>query len=166
MTDAGGAEERQRQRRHARREHVVHPDAEAEHHRRDGRERHGGVADQRTAAEGRQRVGDDAHRRQHERIDPRVAEHPEQMLPEQRLAAAGGVEEVRAELPVEPEQQEGERSAPAPRRGSPTDAVSVPQTRIGIRLIDMPGARVRNSVTTKLIEPTVVEMPSNIMPSA
>ena len=48
----------------------------------------------------------------------------------------------------------------------PTDAVSVPQTRIGSRLIDMPGARVRISVTMKLTEPTVVEMPSRTMPSA
>ena len=47
-----------------------------------------------------------------------------------------------------------------------TDAVSVPQTRIGTRSIDMPGARSRNSVTMKLIEPTVVEMPSSTMPSA
>ena len=48
----------------------------------------------------------------------------------------------------------------------PTDAVSVPQTRIGTRLIDMPGARIRISVTMKLIEPTVVDMPSSTMPSA
>ena len=45
-------------------------------------------------------------------------------------------------------------------------AVSVPQIRIGTRLIDMPGARMRRNVTTKLIAPTVVEMPSRIMPSA
>ncbi|OIQ68353.1 hypothetical protein GALL_500550 [mine drainage metagenome] len=48
----------------------------------------------------------------------------------------------------------------------PTEAVSVPHTRIGTRLMDMPGARVRNNVTMKLIEPTVVETPSSIMPSA
>ena len=48
----------------------------------------------------------------------------------------------------------------------PTEAVSVPQTRIGTRLIDMPGARVRIRVTTKLIEPTVVDRPSSTMPSA
>jgi len=32
--------------------------------------------------------------------------------------------------------------------------------------IDMPGARMRRNVTTKLIEPTVVEIPSRTMPSA
>ncbi len=47
-----------------------------------------------------------------------------------------------------------------------TDAVSVPQIRIGTRLIDMPGARMRRKVTTKFAAPTVVEMPSRIMPSA
>ena len=44
------------------------------------------------------------------------------------------------------------------------EAVTVPQTRIGMRLIDMPGARSRRNVTTKLIDPTVVEMPSRIIP--
>ena len=44
------------------------------------------------------------------------------------------------------------------------DAVSVPHTRIGTRLIDMPGARMRRKVTMKLIEPTVVEIPSSTMP--
>ncbi|KGX50627.1 hypothetical protein Y027_5377 [Burkholderia pseudomallei TSV5] len=46
------------------------------------------------------------------------------------------------------------------------DAVSVPQTMIGSRSIDMPGARMRSSVTTKFAAPTVVETPSRIMPSA
>ena len=45
-------------------------------------------------------------------------------------------------------------------------AVSVPQIRIGTRAIVMPGHRMRRKVTTKLIEPTVVEMPSKIMPRA
>ena len=47
-----------------------------------------------------------------------------------------------------------------------TEAVTVPHTRMGTRLIDMPGARMRSSVTTKLMEPTVVETPSNTMPNA
>ena len=42
----------------------------------------------------------------------------------------------------------------------------VPQTRIGTRLIDMPGQRKRRKVTMKLMAPTVVEMPSRIMPAA
>ena len=43
---------------------------------------------------------------------------------------------------------------------SPTDVVKVPQLMIGRRLIDMPGARSRRMVTTKLIDPSVVEIPS------
>ena len=80
-------------------------------------QRHGGVADQRPAAEDRQRLGDDAHGRQHDRVDPGMAEHPEQVLPQQRLAAAGGVEEMRAELPVHPQHEEGQAHARAPRAG-------------------------------------------------
>ncbi|MGF6731678.1 hypothetical protein OKW50_003823 [Paraburkholderia youngii] len=48
----------------------------------------------------------------------------------------------------------------------PPDAVSVPHTSTGTRSSDMPGARILSSVTTKFIEPTVVEMPSSTMPSA
>ena len=46
------------------------------------------------------------------------------------------------------------------------EAVKVPQTMIGSRLTDMPGARQRSSVTMKLAEPTTVEMPRKISPSA
>ena len=42
-----------------------------------------------------------------------------------------------------------------------TDAVRVPQTMIGSRLSDMPGARVLNSVVMKLIDPTVVDTASS-----
>ena len=88
-------------------EHVVHPHAEAEHHGGDRRQRHGGVADQRTAAEDGQRVRNHAHGGQHDDVDPGMAEHPEQMLPQQRLAAGVGVEEMRAEVAVHPQQEEG-----------------------------------------------------------
>jgi hypothetical protein len=45
-----------------------------------------------------------------------------------------------------------------------TEAVKVPQVMIGTRLIDIPGARVRRKVTTKLADPTVVEIPRKIIP--
>ncbi len=48
----------------------------------------------------------------------------------------------------------------------PADTVLVPQTRIGSRLMDIPGARIRSTVTTKFAAPTVVEMPRKIIPSA
>jgi hypothetical protein len=47
-----------------------------------------------------------------------------------------------------------------------TDTVSVPQLMMGMRLIDMPGARMRSSVTMKLIAPSVVDMPSRMLASA
>ena len=47
-----------------------------------------------------------------------------------------------------------------------TDAVKVPHTMIGMRLSDIPGARVLNSVVMKLIEPTVVETASRIRVNA
>ena len=46
------------------------------------------------------------------------------------------------------------------------DAVKVPQTRMGNRLTDMPGALHRKSVTMKLAEPTTVEIPRKINPRA
>jgi len=47
----------------------------------------------------------------------------------------------------------------------PMLATSVPQIMIGTRLIDMPGARVRNIVAMKFTAPAVVEMPRKIIPS-
>ena len=89
------------------REHVVHPHAEAQNHRRDGCERHGGVADERPAAEHRQAVRHHAHRGQHDGVNPGMTEHPEQVLPQQRLTAARHIEEMRAEIAVHPEEEEG-----------------------------------------------------------
>jgi hypothetical protein len=43
-------------------------------------------------------------------------------------------------------------------------AVRVPQIRMGMRLIDIPGARIRIAVTMKLAAPTVVEIPRKTMP--
>ena len=40
----------------------------------------------------------------------------------------------------------------------------IDHTKIGMRLIDMPGARILNVVTMKLIAPAVVEMPTNTTP--
>ncbi len=41
----------------------------------------------------------------HQRIDPGVAEHPEQVLPQKRLPAARDGEEVGAEMPVHPQHE-------------------------------------------------------------
>ena len=48
----------------------------------------------------------------------------------------------------------------------PTETVSVPQLMMGSRLMDIPGARMRKSVTMKLIEPRLVEIPRKMFASA
>ena len=90
-------------------EHVVRPDAEPEERDDRSREDDGGVAEEGLPREGGQDVRDDAHGREDEDVDLRVAEDPEEVLPEQRVRArARGVEEVRAEEAVEQEQGEGD----------------------------------------------------------
>ena len=74
------------------------------------------------------------------------------------------LEEFGAVIAVEPEQEECEADAWYDE-GLATDEVSVPQMKIGMRLIDMAAARVRIAVTTKFAELTVVEMPRKIIPS-
>jgi hypothetical protein len=54
-----------------------------------------------------QDLGHQAHGGQDEDVDLRVAEQPEQMLPEDRVATLGRVEEVGPEVPVEHHQEEG-----------------------------------------------------------
>ncbi len=46
------------------------------------------------------------------------------------------------------------------------DIVRMPQQNSGSRLSDMPGARMRNIVTMKLMPPIVVEMPRKVTPIA
>ena len=61
-------------------------DAGVDHHR---------GAEERLAREGGEHLGDDAHRGQDQDVDLGVAEDPEQVLPEQRVAARGGRVEER-----------------------------------------------------------------------
>ena len=96
-------------RRHAGREHVVRPDAEADEAGREQGQHDQPVADQRrlresvaTIIETRPGGG------QEDDVDLRVAEEPEEVLPEQRVAAAGGVEEGPVERALELEQQRAE----------------------------------------------------------
>ena len=46
------------------------------------------------------------------------------------------------------------------------DIASSPQTKMGTRLIDMPGARILRMVTMKLMAPAVVEMATKTRPRA
>ena len=73
---------------HARLEHVMAPDDEAQAGDAGDRVDHRPVAEQRLAGEGGDDVGDHAHRRQDHDVDGRVRVEPEQVLPQQRSAAA------------------------------------------------------------------------------
>jgi hypothetical protein len=64
------------------------------------------VAEDRLPREDREDVGRDAHGGQDQDVDLRVAEEPEEVLPEERLAAARGVEEVRPGHAVEQQHAE------------------------------------------------------------
>ena len=75
--------------------------APGEHHRR--------VAEERLPGEDRQDLGDDPEGRQDQDVDLGVAEDPEQVLPEDRVAAAGGHEEVGPEGPVDHQQDQRDR---------------------------------------------------------
>src|SRR5687768_14357609 len=86
----------------------MYPYFESDQHRRHGRERYRGITNQRPAAKRRQRIGNDAHRRQYNGINPGMAEDPEQVLPQQWLTVVGDVKKMSAELPVEPQQEKRE----------------------------------------------------------
>ena len=94
--------------RHAGGEHVVRPDDERQD--RDGRGgvHHRRVAEQRLARERGDDLRHDAERRQDHDVDLGVAEEPEDVLEHHRIAAAGRVEEVGAEVAVG--QQHGHRA--------------------------------------------------------
>ena len=81
-------------------EHVVRPREEAEERDRDGRGGDRLVAEDRLAREHRQDLRDEPEAGQHHDVDLGVPEEPEQVLPQKRRAALGGVEEVRAEVAV------------------------------------------------------------------
>ena len=118
-------EEGQHHGAHRRGEHVVRPHEHAEERdaRRGRRDRL--VAEDRLAGEHRQHLGEDPERRQHEDVDLGVAEEPEQVLPQQRRAALGRVEEVRPEVAV----QQQHRDRGGQRREREDDQVRVDQHR-------------------------------------
>ena len=74
-------------------EHVVRPHEEAEEPDRHGGGRDRPVAEDRLAREHRQDLRDDAEAGQDHDVDLGVPEEPEEVLPQQRRAALGGVED-------------------------------------------------------------------------
>ena len=94
-----GHEGEERQQDGAGDVHVVSPHGHRQGADGQRREDQADVAEDRLAGEDRNDLGDDAEERQREDVDLRVAEEPEQVLP-QDGAAVGGVVDVRAELAV------------------------------------------------------------------
>ena len=84
----GGDEIGLRAGRHADRVHVVRPDHEADAADRDHRIGHAEIAEHRLAGEGRDDLADHAEARKDQDVDLRVAEEPEQVLEQDRIAAA------------------------------------------------------------------------------
>ena len=75
-------------------------DACVDHHRR---------AEEGLGREGGDHLGDDAHGGQDQDVDLRMGKDPEEMLPEQGIAARGGREEERAEKSVEHQEDHPDR---------------------------------------------------------
>ena len=93
-------EEAEHDDRDRRGEEVVRPHErrqEGDHDRRGGDRL---VAEDRLAGEDREDLRDHPEARQDHDVDLRVAEEPEQVLPQHRRAVVGRVEPVRAEVPV------------------------------------------------------------------
>ena len=97
----GGEDEvRLRIHLHAGGIHMVRPHDEAHDADGDHGVSHPEIAEHRLAGERRYDMADDAETRQDEDVDLGVAEEPEQMLVQQRIAATGGIEEGRAEVAI------------------------------------------------------------------
>src|SRR5262245_51111889 len=102
--EGGGGEEDVAHRSHADGEHVVRPDAQADegdhHHRRD----HNRVSEDGLARKDRNDLREAGEGRNDQDVDFRMAEDPEEMLPQHRGAAGLRVEEARAEKAVQQKQ--------------------------------------------------------------
>ena len=96
----GGDEIGLRRARHAHRVHVVRPHHEADAADRDHRIGHAEIAEHRLLGEGRDDLADHAEAGQDQDVDFGMAEEPEQMLEQHRIAAAVGGEERGAEIAV------------------------------------------------------------------
>ncbi len=93
----GRLEERRHRRPHAGHEHVVRPHDERHEAEEDERVDHRTVAPQGLPRVVRDDLGHDAHRRKDQHVHFRVRQEPEQVLPEERVAAAGPGEDLAAD---------------------------------------------------------------------
>ena len=113
-----GRKEAERDRRQAGGEHVVHPEAEAQEAGADGRQHDPRIADDRPLREGRHDHRQQRDGRQEDDVDLGVAENPEQVLPEDRIAAARRIEERPVEQRAPSRTRCRRRSAAGRRTGS------------------------------------------------
>ncbi len=127
--------------RDAGREHVVDPKPEAQDRQRHRRRHDPAVAQQRRARHHRQDGRDHPGRGQEDDVDLGVAEEPEQVLPQQRVAAVFDLEErpVAARAPPPAEASRG--SSAERRSGSSPTTTRMYQAKIGIRDRLIPAAR-------------------------
>ena len=105
----------------------MRPDDERQEAEDEQRVDHQAVAPERLARVVGDHLGDDAHRRQDQHVDLGVAEEPEQVLPQQRVAAAGDVERLAAD--DEAARQEEAGAAPGDPCPAAPPPPAAPETR-------------------------------------
>ena len=88
--------------------HMMDPKPEGEEGHRDQCRDDDPVTGKRSAGEDGEDGGNRARGRQEDDVDLRMPEQPEQMLPEQRIAAARGIEEGQPERPLKLEENGSE----------------------------------------------------------
>ena len=119
--------------------------------------------DSRTPAsgEGRDDLADHPKGRQDHDVDLGVPEEPEEVHEQHRIAAAGRIEEGRAEIAVGRAASPARRRAPGCAITSRNAVIRIDQTNSGsIEHAPCPGARRLKMVVMKLIAPRIEEMPA------
>jgi hypothetical protein len=107
-------------------------------------------------------LGDDAHGGKNEDVDLGVAKDPEEVLPEQGLAGWPPASGMKKTVPKN--RSNNKRIMPTVSAGKARSTrncvISTIQTKTGMRIRVMPGARMLMMVTTKLRAPKMDDTPS------
>ncbi len=123
------------------------------------------VAENGLTREDRQDVRNDAHGRKHHDVDGRVGVEPEQVLPQDRIAA--GLARRRTSVPARRSKQEQDQPGGQRGRGRRAPGLAVarmPQTNSGRRQNGHTrGPHREDRVVTKLIAPRMDEVPRMMM---
>ena len=144
---------------------MVDPDAKLTKRHADDRDDNRPVADQRPVGENRNHRRQQARHRQEDDVDIRVAEQPEQMLPEQRVAAPRRVEERQSEGALDLEQDRAKHQRRKGHQHHHRGDQHVP-ARIGMRSSDMPGARILRIDTVISTASVSAEISTKVTPSS